>query len=324
MVRLSFGVWCVLLACCCYVGASENSFIQAINGDEVRTALNGILSDAKPHENKNTIVLFDCDDVLHKNIDASLQKKFISDFLKDLTIDKSVLPEVFKKICQDSPKEVVSPVIPQLVSELQRFGYVFCLTQCTSDEATRQYRIATLQFLGYSFNATLPAAPTVSFDILGLKPRFLQSKVTPPVFDSGIIFAGSASKGDTLKAFLKWLSGRPDVNLAPIGEITVAFVDDARRNIDVVADACKELGVKRFIGVHYTEVEQPTALIHVLSTVRQVQKDALESCEVWLPDADAKYVALLQIPPHQIPFAFGTSEYTLDCSASPPLLTKRG
>ncbi|MBR1479755.1 MAG: DUF2608 domain-containing protein [Alphaproteobacteria bacterium] len=324
MLRPLTAVWYALLTCCCCVGASENSFIHAINGDEVRAAFKGILSDASPRASKKFIAFFDCDDVSHKNIDASLQKKCILNFLKDLTIDKSVLPEVFKKICQDSSKEVVSSVILQLVSELQSFGYVFCLTQCTSDEATRRYRIATLRHLGYSFGATLPAAPTVSFDIPGLKPRFLQSKVTPPVYDSGIIFAGSASKGDTLKAFLKWLYGRPDVNLAPIGEITVALVDDARRNIDVVADACKELGVKHFIGVHYTEVEQPTALIPVLSAVRQVQKDALENCKVWLPDADAKYVALLQISPHQIPFAFGASEYILDCSAFPPHLTKRG
>lgn len=291
------------------LGSETNAFkkdiIVAKNATEVTNGINGEIEN-RPRENRSlynspnphkTLVFFDCDDVLHKLSDAILQKKYFYNFLKTLKekydFTDETLALAFKEILKKSQKEIVDVEIVNLVLELQMDEiYTFCLTQCTSDEDVRNQRIETLHGLGYDFDRGYQQFPTKSFEIDDLKLRFLQTRTTQPVYDRGIIFAGSASKGDTLRAFLDWLYTL-ETGICELNDLTIVFVDDSLPNVNVVSQTCEELGINRFLGIHFTAVEEPEQLKTVIDGITTVQKDILKTNNKWLSDSSASFYSTL-------------------------------
>lgn len=312
-----FGKTIIFLSFCFNTHAFVSDIKVAETGAEIRDIFHELMEDKVNFDPKKILTFFDCDDVLHKNEDSVLQKTHISNFLKKMELGEEQLAIAFEEIFQKSPKELVDIEILNLVNELQENKVpAFSLTQCTSKNSTRNRRISTLNNLGYNFKASLPVMESISFDVGALKLRFLQTELTKPVYDRGVIFAGSAEKGNTLKAFLDWLYTLK-TEISPLKNMTIVFVDDALPNVQAVSKTCEELGISRFLGIHYTAVEQPNQLKSVDESIEEIQSSILKKLNKWLNDADAGFLSTLRGDPLTFSDSFSIEQDSSMSVASP-------
>ncbi len=155
-----------------------------------------------------------------------------------------------------------------LIKELQKKGVkVMGLTHrqpSVVDSTIRQ-----VHSLGLDFRITSPNNLTgLSIDIDG-----------PAVFEDGILFVGDYnSKGDVLSAFFNKVGIKPS---------RVVFIDDKRKNVDVLESLFGELKVD-YLGIHYTAINRKPRIYdsrlaeiqgyyftHILSNDEALQLDGL-------------------------------------------------
>ncbi len=250
--------------------------IKTIEDSKIST----ILTDLNP---RNSIVLFDCDDVLFHSKDAVLQREALPQLMQFLTSQCSVedLAEIIPEVTRSAQKELVEPAMLSVVQDLQDKNIpTFVLTQCSSDDVVRKERFEKLSNLGINFSSSLPGICSyelvVPEDKLQLKP--FQTHTTKPIYDSGIIYCGSAPKGLVLSEFLKFVPIKCSVQ-----ELQIVFIDDAERNLTDVGVICSDLGIGQYIGIHYTAIEKihkqiydevlRTQIRHLLSTDHRLIDD---------------------------------------------------
>lgn len=223
--------------------------IKSIEDSEIST----ILAELNP---RNSIVLFDCDDVLFHSKDAVLQKKALPQLMQFLAsqCSEEELARIIPEVTRSAQKEPVEPAMLGVIQDLQDQNIpTFVLTQCSSDEVVRKERFEKLSNLGMNFSNSLPGICSyeiiVPEDKLELRP--FQIHKTKPVYDSGIIYCGSAPKGLVLSEFLKFLPIKCSVQ-----ELQIVFIDDAEKNLTDVGAICSDLGIGKYIGIHYTAIEK--------------------------------------------------------------------
>ena len=208
---------------------------------------------------EKTIVLWDCDNVLQMNRDHAFREPNIQKILAKIPKARWV------NVIWKSKKIIVEKWILDCTQDLDKSGVnQFVFTQCSSDSGTRHNRKLVLKKLGYNFfyNAVKLADDEFNNDEFNngefnisqksLQLRLGQEQTTKPVYEDGIIYTGSASKGRTITEFFKLL------NKADIKDFNVIFIDDKRKNIDEVKEACKAFGIKKFHGLNYTFAKHNT------------------------------------------------------------------
>ncbi len=227
---------------------------------------------------KDTVVYWDCDDVLQKNIDPSLMGNKIWSFLKDEGADAR------KTTIWDSPKDIVEKSILGLTQHLKRCDIPqFVVTQCTSDPTTQLMRESILEKLGYSFKDNIlendetfqERCNQIKINCqLSLKPG--QTIITLPRFSKGIAYAGSVPK----EAVFEWLLDliQSSGKFRDIADITFVFTDDKLANLKEFCNVCQKRGIKKYRAYHYTNVlkrsnsEAPTD-----KTIENLQKSSIRN-----------------------------------------------
>ena len=232
-----------------------------------------MVSDIKKYANsEKTIVLWDCDNVLQMNNDNDFREPNIQKILTNLPNER------WGDVIWNTPKVTVEDWILNCTKCLDETGVKqFVFTQCSSDRNTRDNRKRVLKKLGYNFFDKAVKFEDEEFNISqnSLQLRLGQTKITEPVYEDGIIYTGSASKGRTIIEFFNLL------NKVNIKDFNVIFIDDKRKNIDEVKEACEEFGIQKFYGFHYTFAQNNT---------EQVSQDKIELYKKLLAPENELYI----------------------------------
>lgn len=206
----------------------------------------------KDEADKDTLVLFDCDDVLtipkedalsYKNFDTTLA--YSEEYLYGKK--ESVIESFYDKVKKDiRDLRLLNENWLNIITEMQDADTkVAMLTahQTGEYEGQQHYenmRKDELAVLGVDFKQSWPIHEQVTL---------LFDDRNPALFDDGIIFSCSFSKGRVLEKFLRYWRDNHNGNFSKI-----IFVDDNRDNIESVYRTCAFMGIS-YLGIEYRKVE---------------------------------------------------------------------
>lgn len=264
--------------------AQESSrIIDARTGLEVKNFINGaIVGGSKA--NLFLMTFWDADDVLWENLDPSVRKTKLGGFLDKGEIRGSLM----KKVIRSAKKKIVEPEIQEIIKELRSKGIpTFCLTKCSSDLSAIVWRKGHLEKFGYDFSSKDFKETRFQIPVSSpLKKSPYQTEATWPVFDNGVIFAGSAEKGEVLKGFIaEYLNVK---SISSLEDFMIIFVDDELRNLELVKAVCEELGVREFLGIHFTAAEQSEHAQDASQWVADYKTHILKGTNEFLSDKGAR------------------------------------
>lgn len=97
------------------------------------------------------------------------------------------------------------------------------------------------------------------------------------LFEKGILFTAGQNKGTGLTKMLGHLDVKPK---------RIVFIDDSRKHVEHVAEACDKLGIK-FIGYHYRRLESWVAGLD-----KEVEKERIKALEYVLSEDFTREIAL--------------------------------
>ncbi len=225
--------------------------------------------------NKETLVIFDVDDVLIAPTDAfafrdSLRRKFNQGLKSRYTQQerKVIFSDFFKKrrVC------LITPKIISLLDELrsQKIPTTALTRWYTGRYGTIEYmedlRFKGLDDVGISFVDMSPFKKDFTFPELKTEDGI-------PMVRNGIIITAFADKGVSLLAAL----AKEKLNFRKI-----IFIDDDLTQLESVKKACKKIGVS-FIGIHYTEAKL-IPLPNLNEAREKLRFEILEKKKIWLTD----------------------------------------
>ncbi len=191
--------------------------------------------------NNNTLVVFDCDEVLITPIDPILQPKnrthFHEMFDGHSEIDLSILT-------RDMNVQLLDPNWPFLIQDLQCRGIkTILLTACLIGEygcipSMEERRRNQLLKFNIDFKQSWPDEDRIEFS------KFIDEldEDRIPNFSDGMLFSLYADKGAILGAFLKRMNITPN---------KIIFIDDQQYNLESVLTMCQVSGIE-FVGILYT------------------------------------------------------------------------
>ncbi|MDR1254875.1 MAG: DUF2608 domain-containing protein [Puniceicoccales bacterium] len=243
--------------------------------------IKGIEAELKKAD-KNTFVVFDCDDVLttisshvwmrsNKAIFLELYKKEFPNFSHEQLLRHLSL------IVASHDNILVSKKMPKLVDNLQQRGIKTAVLTAFSTKASKNFpnpmkwRIDTLKSLGYHFERSFPS---LAHCYLRTSNNQLNSE-----YNQGIICCSGASKDDSLKAFLAYADYRPS---------KIIFIDDSIENVRSIEAFCRESNID-FVGIEYTESEKTKNSAAPFPTKRvEFQLKKLRESGKWISYEDAE------------------------------------
>ena len=233
------------------------------------------------------MALFDVKHVLFHSMDQVMSHEH-----------KSFVKEKFIQIEQDLGKEeamrlgsivlnsyrpvVVDHEIPDIINQAQQKGIIiFALTSgYASDygiiENRADLRIKSIKDMGIDFSKSksLP-----SIDLSKGNKLSEGDNDSNPLFQEGVIFASKIPKGEILGRFLKATKLKPK---------KIVFVDNQIRNVMLVEEKCKELGIE-YIGVHFTKLYKK-AYDDLETEVAEKKFEVLLSEDKWISDDEARLI----------------------------------
>ena len=232
----------VLTAC----SFTEKSEIISTDNDKY---VESILNEA----DSNTLVIFDCDQVLFTPNDAifhpnnsEIHKKIVA-YLKD-KVGKDAMANLANELKKQCQFKLVNKNFPRVIRNLQEKGVrVLLLTahgagKFQNVERIEDSRKAKLAHFNFDFKKSWRNCPNFTFHDL---PKVIKGTTLYPKFDDGIIFACTVEKGVILKHFLKRI---------PMQFSRIIFIDDQMKNISSVFSACQELKIP-CTCIEYTKVK---------------------------------------------------------------------
>lgn len=233
---------------------------------------------------KDSIVLFDCDNVLQRNVDAILQDGYIWDFLKNTPKER------WKTAIWGGRKALVEKGMVAFVKHLQKNEVpVFVFTKCSSDDKTIAKRFKILQALGFDFRTDMfRNERQQELDLpegLSLEAKPGQSVITTPKYYNGIFFMGSADKGTGLKATLNFIYKNAPRMFVSKNDLKIILVDDEEKNLKDFVKACQEYGVNGY-PYQYTAAKILSSKNIPQRPIVQIQSQGL-SQGIWLADRQA-------------------------------------
>lgn len=255
--------------------------MQIDNIEDIKNLLNR-------EANKETLVIFDVDDVLIIPKDQILQAQNRKRLEKlNQRLEESVGKEnadiFYSIIFMQRDNGPVDIKMKDIISELQSKGIkVLALTNCFTGsfgdiESMEDWRYYELKKHGYHFDLSWRALKPKVFTGLEKIGKGLSAKSSSmPVFKSGIVFTNAVSKGQALKAFLQYAGIRPH---------KIIFVDDKRKHLKSVEELAKSHNIP-FIGIEYTAASNiPTSSLNEKRA--DLQYKILEKAKKWISDSEA-------------------------------------
>ena len=232
--------------------------------------------------NKDTLVIFDVDDVLIMPTNQGFQRPMDENFLDEISLDlKTRLGEEKTELLESiillqETDKFVDPKIISLIKTLQIKGVpVMALTALSTGaygkiQSLVDWRILKLETMGINLKAPWENVQTKQFsdfDIKDLKGL--------PVFKAGILFSSKIPKGEALHAFLQYAKLKPK---------KIIFIDDFREHVESVQKVCNEAGIE-FVGFEYSGAYSRSEPLNK-ARVRFLY-EVLEKEHKWLSDYEA-------------------------------------
>lgn len=188
--------------------------------------------------NKDTLVVFDCDNTLLRFEDAILfqpeGEKFIEE--QSASIDRKTLLHLKGIILMAASRCLVNEQLPEILKKSQSRGIkILMITACATGpigqiESLSDWRNDELRRFGFEFDKSWSEK----------KAREIGPEVW---FDRGIVYAKKGSKGKALGLFLSAFNVHPK---------KIIFIDDKLEKIQEVKKFCFEQKID-LIGIRYTE-----------------------------------------------------------------------
>jgi hypothetical protein len=236
---------------------------------------------------KDTLVIFDVDDVLMHADDQILKSKN-ADACKPLVkklkqqVGKDKIQEVTSIILITRKNSPVDSKMISVVGDLQKRNIkVLVLTNCATGKFglipnMENWRIAELHKHGYYFDKSWQSLKDIS-----LKSLMKVTNDANPIYKSGIVFVDqTGEKGPVLDAFLTYSATKPK---------KIIFIDDKYKNLVSVEEFAKQRDIE-FVGIEYTKTLEGDSVLN--NDIAALQFDILEKEKKWLSDSEAD--ALLQ------------------------------
>ena len=268
------GVFFCLLMSLFVVGCSTDGFTEIIitNDDKI---LHQILNKA----DENTLVVFDCDEVLITPTDTLFSPANESNYKKTIKyLTQKMNPSEADDVLIDLRKQykfvLVDEKLPDIIKNLQKNGTkVLVLTAHWTGkfhgiEQVEDLRKNELASFDFDFKKSWNDIDKIVFHEL---PATLpvHNLIRYPIFEDGIIFSCNLEKGVVLQKFFNRIPQKFD---------KIIFVDDKMKNIKSIEKFCKTNGVRGYC-VQYKKAEaynkdaaNPRELEQQLDTVISVYK----------------------------------------------------
>jgi len=231
---------------------------------------------------RDTLVIFDVDDVLIVAKDQILQpqyKKFLETLNKDIETrySEKEAQKLWSIIRITYKNELIDPKMVPLIQETQARGIkVIALTNAMTGPfgeipSLEDWRIEELESFEYVFkNSWNDIKPKIFSDLKTEDPKRFS------LFKAGILFACGVSKGEVLKAFFLYTGLLPK---------KIIFIDDKKKNLESVETFSNEAKIP-FIGFHSIAVaERPKSPLNEKRA--KLQFEILEKEHKWLSDEEA-------------------------------------
>jgi len=275
-VKKFIGFICIFILSCC-----NNCFAEIIQANDIT-----IIQKALKSADKDTLVIFDVDDVLLIPKDQILlaqNKKYLEELNSKL--EQSVGQEnanvFYSIIFQQRQNGPVDAKKSEVISGLQAKGIkVLALTNCFTGKfgnikSMEDWRYGELSKNDYHFDRSWPTLKAKIFEKTmdnGLSPKSNSN----PTFFKGIVFTNSVSKGEALQAFLKYANFTPK---------KIIFIDDKKKHLETVENITLAHNIP-FVGIEYTVANQIQN--ESLNTKRaDLQYEILENEKKWISDSQA-------------------------------------
>lgn len=258
------------------------SFNSTCFAEIIKTNDTKIIEQTLQSVDRDTIVIFDVDDVLMHADDQILKSKN-ADACKPLV--KKLKQQVGKDKIQDVTSIILltrknSPVDPRMISvieNLQKSGIkVLALTNCATGKFglipnTENWRIAELHKHGYYFDKSWQNLKDIN-----LKSLMKVTNDANPIYKAGIVFVDqTGEKGPALDAFLTYSATKPK---------KIIFIDDKSKNLVSVEEFAKQHNIA-FVGIEYTKTLEGDGMLN--NDIAALQFDILEKEKKWISDNEA-------------------------------------
>ncbi|MDR1457449.1 MAG: DUF2608 domain-containing protein [Puniceicoccales bacterium] len=226
----------------------------------------------------NTLVVFDCDEVLTTLSEQVWQARnhdfFVEWCAKNISnFSEEALYEIATSILVSSKNLLVNQRMPELVESLHRRNIKSIVLTALSTQPVSTirdpmaWRISTLENFGYNFKMFWPSLSDKHFKELG--------EEYPPAYGSGVICCGSIPKSRCLMGFLAYANVMPD---------EIIFIDDKMEHLEDVNAQC-DLAKIEFLGIRYTESHKLVSTIPFCASKIKYQLTVLKEKNIWIPDS---------------------------------------
>lgn len=222
---------------------------------------------------KNTLVMFDLDDVLVYPQDALLQNwrsGWKPEGMSEWTAEEDTIAWM------NATFQLMDSFGPELINRLNERGVPaigftsFAMDQSTMIKSIPNWRHTHLMELGLHFK--------MEEDVVFSS----QEGFIPPSFEKGVLYCGNVykkekdNKGKVLSLYLDWLNWQPE---------QVVLVDDSEQNINSVKKELERRGIS-FLGFLYI----PKELDPIDEEVATLQYETIINHKKWLSDDEAKQI----------------------------------
>lgn len=248
-------------------------------GDIIPTNDFKVIEEYVNKADKDTLVIFDVDDVLVMPTDefafnAPVRKEiFNKQLLKD-KYSEDELKYLFSPMFKVRNVKLVATQMPNLIKDLeQRKIWTIALTKWWTGKYGNIDKMEDLRFTGLN-QVGISFINTSPFKEDGTFPEF-ENKNGIPMLKAGIILTASANKGLVLKAALE----KYNLHFKKI-----IFIDDTMKELESVEKACLDMNID-FQGIHYGAAK--IAPLPILDKEKEeLRYEILEKEHIWLLDKE--------------------------------------
>ena len=224
-----------LVALLLIVGCSNNRLVETFVTDDDKV-LQQILEKA----DKNTLVIFDCDEVLITPTDTLFSPANKSNYKKAIQyLDKRVgfskADDILLDLRRRYKFRLVNDELPNTIKNMQAQGVsVLVLTSHWTGEFhdikhVENLRKNELAPFGFDFKKSWNGIEKMTFyELPANLPKY--NMIRYPIFENGIIFACNLDKGTVLQKFLERI---------PRKFSKIIFVDDKMKNVRSIGKFCE-------------------------------------------------------------------------------------
>lgn len=243
-----------------------------------------IVEDQTKNLDKNSLVIFDCDNVLTTVRVGTFNvqnKDFLKNYLREEPISKDEFYDKIRLVLINENTYIVNQRMVDLVMSLSKRNIRHIVATSYSVRPLKdvpdpmQWRIDNLHTMGYFFEKSwLDQNDDIVLNDFGTDHN--------PVFRKGILFCDIFSKGDCIRNFFEYVDWVPK---------KIVFIDDVLKNLSDVGEFCDENKIG-YVGIEYLESQYVNSHIPFSNNLGKIQMDCLMKKSIWLKDEEANKILL--------------------------------